>query len=96
MILMLRNIVIAMVIVMTLMLTAVSATEISGTLRAATQDYIVVDRGRYPVTDRTIIVDRGSPGDTAPYSPLLLRRDREVTLIIEHGRVKEVLIEVPK
>ncbi len=72
------------------------AMEVSGTLTEATWEYIVVERNKYHVTDRTIIADKDSPKDFFPYNPKFLRHNKTVTVIIKHKEAKKILIEVPK
>ncbi len=72
------------------------AMEVSGTLTEVTWQYIILDSDRYPVTDKTIIVDRDFHKDVSPYNPAVLRHKKKATIIIEHGKVKKIFIEVPK
>lgn len=77
------------------------AMELSGTLTKATWEYITVDRDKYPVTDKTTILDKDSLEEFFTYDPEFLmeflRTDNQsITVIIEDGEVENILISVPK
>ena len=74
--------------------TAFSATEIRGVLDQADQKYIIVNKHKYPVSKSTVIIINRlhAPKNQVRYFPRYLPHNSLVTIKLENGIVKQITV----